>query len=126
LLQGGSISNSCVSVSRFVALLGRSLGIPVGIINPSGTQGHWGNFVLVNDTIISDIQSQEFYYEDKLSSKKNFIIRWPSLFNYSREGFGLNKEYLERADVIIPENISEMEIGEFIKIINLELGNTIQ
>ncbi len=126
LLQGGSLTNSCVSVSRFVALLGRSLGIPVGIINPSGTVGHWGNFVLVNNTIISDRQSQELYYEDKLSSKKKFIIRWPSLFSYSREGFGLNKEYFERADVKIPENISEMEIREFIKIINLEIGNTLQ
>jgi hypothetical protein len=120
MLEGGIITDSCVSVSRLVALIGRTLGIPVGILNPSGIQGHWGNYILYNDTIWPDTQSHELFQQDNISSERNYIIKWPSLFHYNEYGFGLKKEYIEKFD-ISPGNYSEIKINSFLKIINTEM-----
>ena len=120
MLEGGMISDSCVSVSRLVALIGRTLGLPVGILNPSGVQGHWGNYILYNDTIWPDTQSHELFQQDNFSSERNYIIRWPSLFHYNEYGFGLKKEYIEKFD-ISPGYCSEIKINSFLKIINAEM-----
>ncbi len=121
----GRVLDSCVTVSRLVALMGRTLGLPIGIINPSSETGHWGNYQLFNGRIVPDTQSQEIYETDKEVSKESYVIRWPSLFHHRKRGFGLTNEYKEEFGDPLASH-SEMEIEEYLDIVSYEMREIIK
>jgi hypothetical protein len=125
LNEEGRISDSCVTVSRLVALMGRTLGLPIGIINPSSATGHWGNYQLSKGRIVLDTQSQEIYEADKEVSGVSHVIRWPSLFHHRKRGFGLTNEYKEVFGDPLASN-SEMEIEEYLDVVFYEMRGIIK
>lgn len=125
LNEEGRISDSCVTVSRLEALMGRTLGLPIGIINPSSATGHWGNYQLSKGRIVLDTQSQETYEADKEVSEISHVIRWPSLFYHRKRGFGLTNEYKEVFGDPLASN-SEMEIEEYLDVVFYEMRGIIK
>jgi hypothetical protein len=125
LNEEGRVLGSCVTVSRLVALMGRTLGLPIGIINPSSETGHWGNYQLFNGIIVPDTQSQEIYETDKEASEESYVIRWPSLFHYRKRGFGLTNEYKEEFGDPLASH-SQMEIEEYLDIVSYEMREIIK
>ena len=125
LNEEGRISDSCVTVSRLEALMGRTLGLPIGIINPSSATGHWGNYQLSKGRIVLDTQSQEIYEADKEVSEISHVIRWPSLFHHRKRGFGLTNEYKEVFGDPLASN-SEMEIEEYLDVVFYEMRGIIK
>jgi hypothetical protein len=87
-------SNSCVTVSRLVAIIGRSLGIPIGIIDVSGSFGHWGNFQIFEGKIILDSQLKILFEKDEFSNI-DFTMHWPSLYHYNEYKFNINNQFKE-------------------------------
>ena len=125
LKEEGRVSDSCVTVSRLVALMGRTLGLPIGIINPRSATGHWGNYQLFEGRIVPDTQSQDIYEADKEVSEESYVIRWPSLFHYRKRGFGLTNEYKEVFGDSVASNY-EMEIEEYLDVVSSEMREIIK
>jgi len=126
MLNGERFPGSCETVSRLTALIGRSLPIPVGIVNPSGTTGHWGNYQIFDGKIVPDSQSQSMFNLDQASSQERFIINWPSLHYYSRRGYGTDPWYRDKFGDQLPEFSSEMDLESFLSVILLEMIDTIR
>jgi len=123
MLEGNKFPGNCVAVSRLIALIGRSLGMPIGIINPSESTGHWGNFKINEGKIIPDSHSQEMFESDKAQSNAKFIIYWPSLNYFNIQGFGLDETYKIKFGDKLPEFNSTMNLDEFVQVVSLEFSD---
>jgi hypothetical protein len=126
LLDGGGITGSCIAVSRLAALVGRSAGVPVGIVYPSRAGGHWGNYIVEEDVVRLDTQSMNMFLRDVEDSSEHIIVKWPSLYQLNQEGFGTSVEYRETFGDDLRELTPGMRLEVLLRAISLELDRLLQ
>jgi hypothetical protein len=126
LLDGGGITGSCIAVSRLVALIGRSAGVPVGIVYPSRAVGHWGNYIVEEGVVRLDTQSENMFLRDLEASSEHMIVKWPSLYQLNQEGFGTSVEYREAFGDDLPDFRPGMSLEVFLRAVSLELDRLLQ
>jgi hypothetical protein len=126
LLDGGGVTGSCIAVSRLAALIGRSAGVPIGIVYPSRTVGHWGNYIVEGGVMRLDTQSERMFLGDREDSREHMVIKWPSLYQLNREGFGTSMEYRETFGDDLPELTPGMRLEVFLRAMSLELEHLLQ
>lgn len=126
LLDGGGITGSCIAVSRLVALIGRSSGVPIGIVYPSRTVGHWGNYIIEESMMRLDTQSEKMFLRDRADSNEYMIIKWPSLYQQNQDGFGSSIEYRVIFGSELPDLMPGMRLEVFLKALSLELEDLLQ
>jgi len=121
LMDGGGVIGSCIAVSRLTALIGRSAGVPVGIVYPSRAVGHWGNYVVEEGVVRLDTQSENMFLRDVENSSEHMIVKWPSLYQLNQEGFGTSVEYREIFGDDLPELTPGMRLEVLLRAVSLEL-----
>jgi hypothetical protein len=126
LLDGGGITGSCIAVSRLAALIGRSAGVPVGIVYPSRAVGHWGNYIVEEGAVRLDTQSENMFLRDLEDSSEHMIVKWPSLYQLNQEGFGTSVEYREAFGDDLPDFRPGMSLEVFLRAVSLELDRLLQ
>jgi hypothetical protein len=126
LLDGGGISGSCIAVSRLAALIGRSAGVPVGIVYPSRAVGHWGNYIVEEGAVRLDTQSENMFLRDLEDSSENMIVKWPSLYQLNQEGFGTSVEYRQTFGDDLPDFRPGMSLEVLLRAVSLELDLLLQ
>jgi hypothetical protein len=75
LIKGEKFGGDCITVSKLIILISRSLGIPIGVVTINDDISHWGNYQLSENDIIFDTQTKQ------LINDRKFEIRWPTLDN---------------------------------------------
>lgn len=126
LLDGGGITGSCITVSRLAALIGRSAGVPLGIVYPSRAVGHWGNYIVEEGVVRLDTQSENMFLRDLEDSSEHMIVKWPSLYQLNQEGFGTSVEYRETFRDDLPELTPGMKLEVLLGAVSLELDRILQ
>jgi len=126
MLAGEKFPGDCVTVSRLVALICRSMTFPVGIIKTGESLEHWGNYQIHGGEIVPDTQTQNIFNHEKLSNKEKFIIKWPSLHNFNSHGYGIDELYREKYGDELPEFYPKMELETFLSVISLEMVDAIE
>lgn len=126
LLDGGGITGSCITVSRLAALIGRSAGVPLGIVYPSRAVGHWGNYIVEEGVVRLDTQSENMFLRDLEDSSEHLILKWPSLYQLNQEGFGTSVEYREIFRDDLPELTPGMKLEVLLRAVSLELDRLLQ
>jgi hypothetical protein len=126
LLDGGGITGSCITVSRLAALIGRSAGVPLGIVYPSRAVGHWGNYIVEEGVVRLDTQSENMFLRDLEDSSEHLIVKWPSLYQLNQEGFGTSVEYRETFRDDLPELTPGMRLEVLLRAVSLELDRLLQ